>query len=496
MKGLLNGIAASGKGAFRRSDRGLSWLRQAGRFSSGGHSLRGGWPSRFGWCLVLLVVLVTAACGSPQAPNTIPAAPVSSAPVVGEPPLSDVRTPSVDACGLSDPWSMVETAFVGTVTAIEVRTNEGRDFTRREMGLDPVGERWPWVTFAVDRWYTHDFGTTFSMWAPGFSATIGDEWLIAGALYWVVGESYQVSEQSGEVFACLSMPATSPDMTSWDSRYGGSVQAGSGTPEQAGDPAVLAGLAAHRAVWETQAPDDYTAVVSVSDSRTVRSNECGAFGLIRVVVEGAAVVQAVDLRSDCVVTDLSTVTGIGDLFDIAAETAGALQAPIVYDPEYGYVRSFDASDRSVEVSAGADMIVTAAVRAFVGADDVFAGAEAALTRWEAAGITSYVSDVEVDCLCFISGRYQVAVTDGTVEAVQGTDGPVDLTEPGFSSFDFSVEGLFNTLSVWSGDRPEAVVAGFDPDLGHPIDLRIDPVVDMFDDELTIIVRGLTPDEDA
>jgi len=389
-----------------------------------------------------------------------------------------------------------ETAFVGTVTAIEVRTNEGLDFTRREMGLDPVGERWPWVTFAVDRWYTQDFGTRFSMWAPGFGATIGEEWLIAGALYWVVGESYQVNEQSGEVFPCLSTPATSPDVASWDGRYGGSVQAGSGTPEQAGDPAVLAELAANRAVWETRAPDDYTAVVSVFDSRAVRSDECGASGPVRVVVEGSAVVQAVDLRLGCAVADLSTVTDIGDLFDIAGETAGALQPPIVYDPEYGYVRSFYASDRSIEVNAGADMIVPVAVRAYVGADDVFSGAEAALTRWKAARITSYVSDVEVDCFCSIRGRYQVAVTDGTVESVTGPNGPVDLTEPGFSSFDFTVEGLFDTLTVRSGDRPEAVVAGFDPDLGYPIDLRIDPVFAMFDDELTITVRRLAPDEDA
>ena len=46
-----------------------------------------------------------------------------------------------------------------------------------------AGREWPWASFEVDGWYTKDFGTGFSMWAPGFASRAGERWQIAGALY-------------------------------------------------------------------------------------------------------------------------------------------------------------------------------------------------------------------------------------------------------------------------------------------------------------------------
>ena len=77
---------------------------------------------------------------------------------------------------------MVETAFEGTVTAIDPEAPGA------------LGDTLQMVTFDVTQWYTNDYGTTFSIWAPNFAGAVGEPWLIAGALYATLGQ------QSGESF--------------------------------------------------------------------------------------------------------------------------------------------------------------------------------------------------------------------------------------------------------------------------------------------------------
>jgi len=108
VKTLRNGIAERASGTDCRWGRELSWPRQTGRSSSGMRALWDTMPGGVGRCVVVVVVLVTAACGSSQASDASPVVSGSPVPVVGTLPLPDVRTPSVEACGLSDPWSMVE----------------------------------------------------------------------------------------------------------------------------------------------------------------------------------------------------------------------------------------------------------------------------------------------------------------------------------------------------------------------------------------------------
>ncbi len=112
---------------------------------------------------------------------------------------------SVTACKQSDPWTMMETAFEGTVTAFDP---EGAPHI--EGGRDTLH----WVTFEVSNWYTNDYGTSFTIWAPNFDGRNGEDWLIAGALY------PTLDQQSGEVFPCLATPATDLAREKWERRLG------------------------------------------------------------------------------------------------------------------------------------------------------------------------------------------------------------------------------------------------------------------------------------
>ena len=131
---------------------------------------------------VVAVSLVVASCGGADGTesNSTPTTAVAPGDTLGEP-----GSPSVEACGLSDPWGMVETAFVGTVAAVTTRDRISQEAID---GRAASGGEWPWVSFEVDGWYTKDFGTDFSMWAPGFAGRVGERWQIAGALYFVDGE--------------------------------------------------------------------------------------------------------------------------------------------------------------------------------------------------------------------------------------------------------------------------------------------------------------------
>ncbi|HLF44000.1 MAG TPA: hypothetical protein VJA46_10835 [Acidimicrobiia bacterium] len=159
---------------------------------------------KFGARLSLLVAipLILGACGLASETGGSPSTTIG--------PLADSEEPamaivSVSACRETDPWTMVETAFLGTVTAIEPEA------------AGTEGDTLQVVSFEVAAWYTTDYGTTFSMWAPNFDGEVGDTWLVAGALYPVNGQ------QSGEVFPCVSTPSTDTARQEWDDRLGSSA---------------------------------------------------------------------------------------------------------------------------------------------------------------------------------------------------------------------------------------------------------------------------------
>lgn len=431
---------------------------------------------------VLALALVVAACGAAD-DSADTRAVQSTTTIAVEVPGIEIPSPSSEACASPDPWTMVETAFVGEVGAVEMRPNHGRAFSLDESGAGAEPEEWPWVTFEVDRWYTTDYGTTFSMWAPGFEGDIGERWQVAGALYWV-------DEQSGEVFPCVSTPVSDIQLAAWDERFGGSVPAGGDVPEQTADPELVAEIDRHRTMWEERRPPDYTAVIAIGLGNE-RSDECGNNGQIRVVVEAGIIVQAVDLDRKCYIDDLSTVPTVGDVFDLASDVAGAIQGGVGFNEDLGYIEWFTASDRSVEAWGSVELLFDSAVPVAMGTDDSLAAAESALGRWQTRAIESYTMDLEILCFCTISGRFDISVENGEVVSVVAQDGRGDPREFGIDAIDYTVDGLFDVMDSWSGERADFIMASFH-ESGYPLDVRIDAIENAVDDELTLVVHNLTP----
>lgn len=433
---------------------------------------------------VLLVVsaLVTTACGTPSGGGG--GSELGSTSTQGTNHRED-PPPSVEACGLSDPWDMVETAFVATVAEVETRVKEQSQGEVDEQGLNGSAPEWPWVTFVVDRWFTDDFGTRFSMWAPGFEGAPGQEWQIAGALYW----DWVMGEQSGEVFDCLSVPVSETELTVWDERFGGSVVAGSDTPEGEPDPELLARIEDHRAIWASRRPDSYTAILSAYEGRQM-ADECGAGNPVRLVVEDGQPVEAVDLRRSCRMGDPNNAYSVDDLFDLASDAAAAIEGDITFDEEYGFITGFYAADRSIEVSGGVEFLADVAAPAVMGTEEVLAATADARVRWDQAGIGSYLIRVESLCFCGGSGSYEATVVDGAVQDVRRLEGLAEVEPLDASSF-FTVEGLFDDIAAWADEAPESFVAGFS-EAGYPVDFHVDVRFDTSDDEFTVLVRELTP----
>jgi len=423
--------------------------------------------------LSLAILVILSACGVPAPTGDSPT--TSTTTPLAEPEEPAMEIVSVTACKQADPWTMVETAFQGTVTAIEPAATGAE------------GDTMQVVSFEVAAWYTADYGTTFSMWAPNFEGAVGEEWLIGGALY------YSLGQQSGEVFPCVSTPTTDLLRQEWDERYGPPVPAGSGVPEAEPDPALVAQIEEQRAKWIAAGIDDYTAVISVY-SRDSETGPCGGNSSIRVTVEDGIPTAAIDVMNFCKLDDPTTMLLIDDLFDLALANAGAITDPIDFDPELGYIRSFYASDRSVETGAYVEMLQPRVVDAVVGTQQAMDAATAGIATWQAAGIDDYTFQLDVICFCTISGRFQVTVEDGVATEATSESGPVDLTSPD-RFMEYNVEGLFALLSDWGGGQsPDDMLASFDPELGYPVEVRIDSIRQAVDDELSFFVSDFQPSD--
>ena len=433
---------------------------------------------------LLAALLIVAACGAPLEAGDQPSTTTASPLAAPEEPAMEII--SATACKEADPWTMVETAFEGTVTAIEPQVNPDRQFAAEEAGVTLGEETWQWVSFEVASWYTTDYGVAFSMWAPNFEGEVGEGWLIGGALYGSMGQ------QSGEVFPCVSEPTTDDARDSWAVRFGAPVPAGAGVPEMEADPNLVAEIEAQQAKWDSAEIDDYTAAITLYEGFGF-DDTCGSNSATRVTVVDGVVTQALDTMRFCVIEDLAHVPTIDQMFATALASAGAITDPIEYDNDLGFIRSFYASDRSVEVSGYVEMFQPGVVEAVMGTEQSLAAAEAALATWEAAVIEDYSYTLNVLCFCTISGQFQVTVADGeVVEVISPETGQVDLESPdNFMTYD--VDGLFALIEDWGGgEAPDEMLATFDPALGYPLEVRIDHITNAIDDELNFFVTDFQP----
>lgn len=106
---------------------------------------------------------------------------------------------------------------------------------------------------------------------------------------------------------------------------------------------------------------------------------------------------------------------------------------------------------------------------------------AAFERWQAADITDY------SIIYFVTGGIG-RVGPKVVQVENGEAVEVDATDPTQIAPSYSVDDLFDELNA-----AEIVVdADFDPELGFPTRLELDPIEDAIDDEFSVEVTALEP----
>lgn len=430
---------------------------------------------------LIAVVLVLSSCGwSDTEPGalvaTAEATTVTAAPTIDFDEVTDEATqgqePLVFAdtvgeyCGGSGD-SRIEMAFAATVTDRTTRAayaNVDSDDPSGSSGRDVE-----WAAFAVDTWYTDDLGVEIGLWAEGFPGQVGEHWLIAASRYSVDGQP------GGDVYWCASEPMIETLAAEWAELYGGSVAAGDTEPESAATPETLAAIEQARALWNSAAPPSYTYTASVG-SRETDGSACGS-GSVRAVVVDGSLVQARDVLRHCDVP-LDSVPSVDALFDLATQASGAVQAPIEFDSDYGFITSFYASDRSVERWIDISDFVPAPYPLTLG------GAEAlneARTRWQQSGITSYIATIDVRCFCDVQGPITVTVEDGLVTEVS-----VEATE----WYPLRIEEVFDGIEeLIGGDHAELA---FHPEYGYPVTALLDPLSNASDDEIDYAITALTP----
>lgn len=350
----------------------------------------------------------------------------------------------------------------------QVRTEMA--LSARVVHVDASGAA-PWVTFAVDRWFTDDLGAVVGLWAPDFVGQAGQDWLLETTRYGLT---------TGDVIWCRSELWSDEAFVRWEVAWGGSVPAGANTPENPADPAVLARIDEAETRWNAAGITSWTATIALSQRSTAWSDECVS-GSVRVVVVDDLVVQAINPERGCTVPPGRAPT-ISRLFLEARRAAGALQGEMVFDPDLGFITSMSALDRSVELWLSVSDFLP---RALPLAEDDEDHAEAR-ARWDAAAISDYTAQVTVLCFCAIGGTFTVEVTGGEV-VVTGEDGR--RLDAGQAS-EFTVAGMFAQIEQTLGDGRAEVA--YDPDLGFPVTVFLDRIEQAIDDEISFRIDELVP----
>lgn len=122
---------------------------------------------------------------------------------------------------------------------------------------------------------------------------------------------------------------------------------------------------------------------------------------------------------------------------------------------------------------------------------------AARARWAAARITSYGVTERRTCYCAEPIEWTVVVADGTPQFIDsvanaGGSGRTDYDlEVAALDLSMSVEQLFDWIDQQIGVA-DVVEAVFDPALGYPRSVSVDPIKQAADDEIGWQISGVTP----
>lgn len=112
------------------------------------------------------------------------------------------------------------------------------------------------------------------------------------------------------------------------------------------------------------------------------------------------------------------------------------------------------------------------------------------TKWRAAGLRDYQFELDVVCFCSALPAV-VSVAAGEVQAAHYVhDGspvqPADLGQY------HTIDGLFDLAEAAMEEDPDFMSVKFDPDLGFPTEIQIDPIACMYDEQTTFLVSDLVP----
>jgi len=373
-------------------------------------------------------------------------------------------------------------AFAGTVKSVELRVNP-HDVDEELTTVPAAGaEPMPWVTFDVDRWYTNDWGATFSVFMPGLDVRVGQTWRLGGNAFVVYMDGFD--GQSGEVDPCFAGPDDEAGRQVWDDAFGGSVEAGAGTPESDPDAEVVAALRAAQQKWRDTKPDSYSVLLSVSSTSEPtdgQSEPCspGSGGTFRIVVDDGVPIEAVDVFNLCS-ADATTLPTVDGLFDEAVRVAGAKQFDYTVDFAGDAPLEFYASDRSIEFGGRAFGVSTNNSPAIVGWDVVRPATADARQAWEAGGPRSYRLTIETGGGERSQYGVVARIIDGRPETLRVNGRVVDESTLELPWQPYTVEHLFDLIDEQADDGN--VIAVFDETGSYPTDLWFDPMLDADDDE--------------
>lgn len=406
--------------------------------------------TRAGVCLVVALLLAGCGGGAPGATGTGDAVSgeVPRPSGSGPPDLDDVCVDGVDG-------ARVEQAFLGTVVAVD------------------EGAATPWVSFAVERWFSESLADTVGVWTPGAAPQVGERWLVAASRY-----SQGELDRAGTLLPCDSELATDEGVSAFVGAYG------DGFPRRsdAEVTGLLAELDEAETRWAEVGPTSWTATI-VLYAGSGAATECGDRG-VRVVVDDGEVVQARDVASSCDVP-LDEAPLVDDLFDAVREHVELLGA-VSYHPD-GYVEYLEAGPHTDPVALGyvSELVPSAQP---VADGDPAADLAAARARWEAAGVQDYSLRVEERCFCSPMVAEVRVVAGEIVRAEVPQDEPEAVVPDALT-----VEDLF--ARVERGLAYDSMAVRYDDELGVPLLVVLDDDTNASDDESTIEVTDLEVDRD-
>lgn len=122
-------------------------------------------------------------------------------------------------------------------------------------------------------------------------------------------------------------------------------------------------------------------------------------------------------------------------------------------------------------------------------DDPAAELQLNRDRWSRTGVVSYRFTITRDCFCTpeMSGPVVIEVRAG--EVISRTYEGGSAVDPQFADLFVTIPGLFGIVEDAILSQAAALSVRYDPELGYPRSIAIDPVAGVADDEVSYRVTG-------